>query len=596
MASLNVDVAIDTAKTAQSIGELRKGLKDLISAQGQVADAGSEQFKKLQKAINETEGKMGDLTDSFKTLRGSGVERINASLGLFREGLMNADTGQLTQGLGGLKAAMSAVPIFLFVEGIKLIIDNFDKVIELFKEFTGEAQKNAKALTVLSRAYTDVSYNLDEIEERQESLGKTIDRNTKLAIEAAKQRGASAQELAKIEIDGNAEKIKVLLKAEENYLAQRNYINGKYDQALINGDEETIKEAKAINDRANAAYLKSRSDRRDAETGLEIQQAQLKTSYYEKEKEANKKLQKDLADQYAIYLKTLADLDAAAAKEKEKKRLEAEQLSLESTQREFDLLSKNTEDRLAATRLESEDKKNSVAERLELLDYLYEQEREKAITAGETTHVIDKQYADKKDALNEESKQKAIANEKVIAANRKQITDQSLNAARGLSNAFFAYQLNKAKGNAAAEDKLKRQQFELDKKISVAKAIIDGVRAVQAALTIPPPVGTALAVLNGVVAAANVITIANTQYDSGASGAGAAPPATPSAATSDAGGSTAAPTSGFSAPDISSNGNKTSVQTDIERARQQKVYVLESDIRDAMHNVDQFNGRATFGG
>ena len=57
--------------------------------------------------------------------------------------------------------------------------------------------------------------------------------------------------------------------------------------------------------------------------------------------------------------------------------------------------------------------------------------------------------------------------------------------------------------------------FEVDKAFNVARAVQDGIRAVQAALTIPPPGGQILAVANGALAAANVAKILSTQFDGG---------------------------------------------------------------------------------
>lgn len=145
---VEITTAIDTAQAQQGLSNLRKGLKDLISLQEQVG-RDSKNFGKLQQAITQTEGKIGDLTDSFQTLRGSGIERINSSLGLFREGLLNADTDKIKTGLQGIGSAMKAIPIFAMVEGARLLIENFDKinaaVSELVNGFTEEAIA-AKAL------------------------------------------------------------------------------------------------------------------------------------------------------------------------------------------------------------------------------------------------------------------------------------------------------------------------------------------------------------------------------------------------------------------------------------------------------------------
>ena len=159
---VEIDAKINTANSAQTIKDLNKGLKELVSLQGQVA-SGSDQFKRLQKSITETEGKIGDLKDSFQTLRGSGVERVNASLSLFKEGLLNADTEKLKLGLQGVGSAMKAIPIFLLIEGVKILFDNWDKLTSLFSNSAKQIQANKDALEALNVQVAINKVNTDEL-------------------------------------------------------------------------------------------------------------------------------------------------------------------------------------------------------------------------------------------------------------------------------------------------------------------------------------------------------------------------------------------------------------------------------------------------
>lgn len=146
---VEINTIIDNSGTATGLKDLRKALKELVSLQGEVG-VGSDQFKKLQKAINDTEGKLGDLNDSFHTLRGSGVERLNNSIGLLREGFLNADPGKLTIAMEGLSGAMKAIPIFLIIEGVKLLFDNWSKLTAIFSDSAKELNANKKALEELT--------------------------------------------------------------------------------------------------------------------------------------------------------------------------------------------------------------------------------------------------------------------------------------------------------------------------------------------------------------------------------------------------------------------------------------------------------------
>ena len=155
---VEITTAIETAQTEKGILGLRKGLRDLISLQQDVG-RGTAQWDKLQKAINETEGELGELNDSFNTLRGSGVDRLTASGNLLQEGLFNADTGKIKLGLQGIGGAMKAIPIFLLIEGARLLFENFDKVVEIF---TGTERKAADLKRELEQlnAVTDTRITL----------------------------------------------------------------------------------------------------------------------------------------------------------------------------------------------------------------------------------------------------------------------------------------------------------------------------------------------------------------------------------------------------------------------------------------------------
>lgn len=104
----NIDIIINTAQSAKSVGELKKALKDLSFAQEEV-DKSSPDFQRLTDSINEVEGRVGDLNDAFKTFAGSGVERLNASTGLLSESISSLDMGKLKVGLQGLKALPKAL-------------------------------------------------------------------------------------------------------------------------------------------------------------------------------------------------------------------------------------------------------------------------------------------------------------------------------------------------------------------------------------------------------------------------------------------------------------------------------------------------------
>lgn len=121
-------------------------------------------------------------------------------------------------------------------------------------------------------------------------------------------------------------------------------------------------------------------------------------------------------------------------------------------------------------------------------------------------------------AKEKELKDKAAEDEKQSKEAIQQAEVKSIEALSSLSAGYFAFRLRAAQGNAAEELKVKKQMFAVDKAFNIARAIQDGIRSVQAALTIPPPGGQILAGINAAIAAGNVAQIAATQFDGGGSG------------------------------------------------------------------------------
>lgn len=180
----------ESAKASEeSIKSLTQSLKGLISQQANVK-YGTKEWHELAKAINDTEGKIGDLKDGFSTLRGSGVERTASSLSLLKEGFANFDFDKIKLGFKGLGAAMQAVPIFFLIQGIQYLLDNFDKVVAIF---------------------TPVNFGLNKMTKEFESLQKItslLGDELKREIDILEAQGASSEkilakkkELVKIQIN-----------------------------------------------------------------------------------------------------------------------------------------------------------------------------------------------------------------------------------------------------------------------------------------------------------------------------------------------------------------------------------------------------------
>ena len=186
--------------------------------------------------------------------------------------------------------------------------------------------------------------------------------------------------------------------------------------------------------------------------------------------------------------------------------------------------------------------------------------------------------------FDEEQRKKAEEDKKKSDDAIIQADSKKFDAMKGLSDAFFAFQLNRANGNAARELQIRKQMFQVDKAFNLARATQDGIRSVQAALTIPPPGGQILAGVNAALAAGNIAKILATKFDGGNVQSGEN--LTASVPTSQ----TNIPTvQNTSAPNI----NPQTTTFDEQGRVNNRVYVVESDITKTQERVARIDERST---
>lgn len=315
-----------------------------------------------------------------------------------------------------------------------------------------------------------------------------------------------------------------------------------------------------------------------SELQLQTDLAAIKASYDAKRKaEEDKRNEELMAEQERVANEMLAAEDRA---------YQVRQERLSARQENETLLAEGN--RLNQLRVQSEHLKEQ-----------YQLDIENARRTGADIEVINQQYANKKIQLA----QQVQAEEKRLADQQKQAfvqaQQQALNAAQNLSNAYFNVKLAQAKGNIEEENRLKKKQFDIDKAFAITRATIDGARSVVAALTVPPPAGPILAGVNAAAAAAQIAVIATQQFtpSTGGSGGGStvsAPPLGRGGMTSP---SPSPSSQAFNPQAVATSGIQMGRQEDseVQKARAQRVYVLESDIRDVTKKVSLYESRATFG-
>lgn len=198
---------------------------------------------------------------------------------------------------------------------------------------------------------------------------------------------------------------------------------------------------------------------------------------------------------------------------------------------------------------------------------------------------LDQSIADSKEKIRLENEEKEKQSNEAIT----QAEQKGIEALTSLSAGYFAFRLRAAQGNEAEELKIRKRQFAVDKAFNIARAIQDGIRSVQAALTIPPPGGQILAGINAAIAAGNVAQIAATEFNGGGSSA---------SAPSFSGGN-----ANFSqAPNISpASNNRTALNEDGTVANGQKTtgpiqaYVVESQSAATAKRINKLTNQSKIG-
>jgi len=145
---------------------------------------------------------------------------------------------------------------------------------------------------------------------------------------------------------------------------------------------------------------------------------------------------------------------------------------------------------------------------------------------------------------------------------------------------------------AGKSEKAQKRAFDINKKASMATAIIDGISATQKAFkSAPPPLNFVLAAAAAAAAALRVKAISQQQFQGGseAGGGGGAAPSTGSAAT----GGEAAPPPIFGTPQSTDLGNLANNQGQGQTGL--RAYVVERDISDTSSRLRRMSEFATLG-
>ena len=136
---------------------------------------------------------------------------------------------------------------------------------------------------------------------------------------------------------------------------------------------------------------------------------------------------------------------------------------------------------------------------------------------------ITKEAKDKEVAIVKETEEKKRAEQLKTADAALDYAGQSISAIEGISNLAMENKLKKVKKGSKEEEALLRKQFQLNKSMQLAGAIVDAGKAITASLAsspiaigpVPNPAGIASLAFAAVTSATNIAKIASTTFTSG---------------------------------------------------------------------------------
>lgn len=514
-----------------SIAKAKKAIKDLNS---EVLKGNQEALKSLA----DVKDRLEDVKEATNTVKGSGVEKLTSSFGLLSQGFTSFDSGKITAGFKGIGAAMSAIPIFLLIQGITLLIENFDQVIDFVTQFTGSSKQAEQAAINLTQA----------IDAESEALKNLLDISsevTKTQLLNAKLQGASEQELTAISRQAIESRIKYTQEAIELLVSE-------YNQLLRN-DQATTERLKNAGEELNAA-----KDQR-VKLGRELENFDIQTKLDEQKRQSDH--DKELLaknKENAAKLKAQRDADAKALNATFSDSLNDEIKFLDDQAKEI-----------------GERQKQRDADRIAGMALIAEKEKE---------------FRDQSVKEAEESSADSIKLNEQVAASKLNNEKNAFQGAKDLNEAFLNFQLAKADGDIAKQNEAAKKAFQVNKALQLAQGGLEAYRSVLSTYAATPggPIIKGIAAgIAGVASAAMLLKIASVKFK-GQDVGGAAPSintSAPSIASTPPPPQLNSGGGGTSSTIINNNGSSDPLQ----------AFVVEGQSRAVTDRINRIRRSSTFG-
>jgi hypothetical protein len=512
--------------------------------------------------------------------------------------------GTTTGAMKLLRLSMLAIPIFAIIAGVTALVSAMD----LFGESTEEATAKQKAFDEMQAKSLKKSqdYLTNNLKSRQDTHDKEI--------ELMKAKGASSDDIYKKEKENleltqrNLEKqvtFGIKMNAEQYKLYKdtiqaKKVLEATHQKELTDEQEKGAEEQKKNFEKRKAERLQSEKDKQQKilelqrltedlintnieDSGLR-QLAQLRTQHEREYTDLiakygkNQKLIDELTVKQFNETQALKDDLQKQSDDKEKAKLEKENINQKAS----------LEAKILNLRADFEAEQGAKKELADL--ELAQALQNKELTDGE----IEKLHAEHKatiDAINEDSKNKEIENQKAIRDAGFEIANNSLSSIQSLTDTVFSIKQSGLRKGSEEELKSAKKQFEINKQMQIAQAIINGAQSVTAILSVPDftmGVASAIRIASaGLATVATIAKISSTKFESN-SPTSVAPP-TPPSTTNNA-------TNNQQGNSVNMNGGFTNTINSTDMSTGIKVTVVDSEIKAVMDNSQKTNVLSTIGG
>jgi hypothetical protein len=282
---------------ASTIKELKEQIREYSAAVIR-GEAGAAQ------KLGELKDKLEDVKDATNAFKGSGVERLTASMNLLRESVVNVDLDKFKIGLEGLGASMKALPIFLLVDILGRLIEKFGIIDGLVTLVTDAFFALTDALGLTNKQAEKTSKIIIEgLEKQLELVEARYDAEIKLAAAAGKDtEKLELEKLDAIELtkwnELNTLKGLAKKKGELNKEEKEQYDKLQKELVTATGDraaqEEKIRQLQRKNSKDYYDSLKS-----SEETLIKSRQSSSQNAIFDIKKERDERL-KTLDEQFKI--------------------------------------------------------------------------------------------------------------------------------------------------------------------------------------------------------------------------------------------------------------------------------------------------------